>query len=282
MTDQGIGARLLRKEDDRFLRGKGQYVGDIRLPGMKEVAFLRSPVAHARIRGFEVAEERRRRVFTMDDLEGVKPIRAVAALPGFKVSEQWPLARDKVRHVGELLAMCLADTRAEAEDLAAMVAIELDELPAVTDMLAARRPEAPRLHEHWSDNVYLSTRVDGDVERIASIAAVVVRRQLRMNRQCQAPLEGKGLVAWWDSRLEQLVVYSATQLQRSRRMSRPRGGKATRRRPRCRRRVRLQERAAARGDRGRLAGSALRPSGTLARGPARAPHRRGECARAFL
>jgi carbon-monoxide dehydrogenase large subunit len=212
MGSQGVGARLLRKEDDRFLRGKGQYVGDIKLPGMKEVAFLRSPVAHARIRGFSIPPEKRSRVFTMDDLEGVKAIRAVTALPGFKPSEQFPLAKDKVRHVGELLVMCVADTRAAAEDLAGEVNVDFEELPALTEMLEARRPEAPRLHEHWSDNIYLSTRIEGEIDRVAAAAPVVIRRRLRMNRQCQAPLEGKGLVAWWDARLEQLVVYSATQL----------------------------------------------------------------------
>src|SRR3954463_5379568 len=135
---QGVGARLPRKEDDRLMRGRGQYVGDIRLPGLQDVAFVRSPLAHARIRAIHVPEAYRDRVFTAADLDGVQPIRAVSGLPGFKVSEQPVLATGKVRQVGELVALCLAPTRAEAEDIAASIVLDLEELPAIHDMLAAR------------------------------------------------------------------------------------------------------------------------------------------------
>src|SRR5215472_18435752 len=154
MAEQGIGARLIRKEDDRLMRGRGQFVADIRLAGMKDVAFVRSPVAHARLRGISIPEAQRAGTFTATDLAGVKPIRAVSGLRGFKISEQPPLATDKVRHVGELAAMCMATTRAEAEDLAASVTLELEELPAVYDVLEARKAEAALVHEHWADNVF--------------------------------------------------------------------------------------------------------------------------------
>src|SRR6185503_17224723 len=143
MTDQGIGARLLRKEDDRYMRGRGQYVGDIKLPGMLEVAFLRSPVAHARIRSIRSEPAIRDRVFVADDLQGVTAIRADTALPGFKSSVQPILAAGKVRYVGELIALCAAPTRAEAEDLAAEIELDLDPLPVVVDMLEARKAGAP-------------------------------------------------------------------------------------------------------------------------------------------
>ncbi len=100
MVEQGVGARLLRKEDDRLMRGRGEFVADIRLAGTQDVAFVRSPLAHARIRGIRIPPQHRDRVFTAADLDGVKPIRAVSALPGFKVSEQPVLATDKVRQVG--------------------------------------------------------------------------------------------------------------------------------------------------------------------------------------
>src|ERR1700733_10935282 len=129
-TGQGVGARLNRKEDDRFMRGRGQYVADIRLPGLQDIAFVRSPLAHARIRAIHVPERFRDVVFTTADLTGVTPTRAVPALPGFKISEQPLLAPGKVRHVGELVAMCVAATRAEAEDIAASVTLDLEELPA--------------------------------------------------------------------------------------------------------------------------------------------------------
>ena len=82
---QGVGARVLRKEDDRLMRGRGQFVADIRLAGLQDVAFVRSPVAHARIRAIHVPERYRDVVFTAADLDrdGVKPIRAVSGLPGF-------------------------------------------------------------------------------------------------------------------------------------------------------------------------------------------------------
>src|SRR5579859_8180389 len=94
---KGIGAALARKEDDRFLRGHGEYVGDVQLDGMLEVAFVRSPVAHGRLRAVIKPAGAEDRVFTAADLHGVQPIKAVSGLPGFKVSEQAVLASGKVR-----------------------------------------------------------------------------------------------------------------------------------------------------------------------------------------
>ncbi|HVY57885.1 MAG TPA: xanthine dehydrogenase family protein molybdopterin-binding subunit [Xanthobacteraceae bacterium] len=211
MEGQGVGARLLRKEDERFMRGRGQFVADLRLAGMKDVAFVRSPVAHARIRRIDVPERHKDAVFTAADLTDVKPIRAVSGLKGFKPSEQPPLAADKVRHVGELIAMCVAPSRAQAEDVAAAVALDLDELPAVHDMLAARDPNSALLHEQWGDNVFLETLVDIGIDK-ALDAPIKVTREIRTSRQCMAPIEGRGVVAVWDSRLDQLTVYSACQM----------------------------------------------------------------------
>jgi carbon-monoxide dehydrogenase large subunit len=211
-SGQGIGASLPRKEDDRFLRGLGEFVADIRLPGMLEIAFLRSPVAHARIHGIDKPAGRENLVFTHSDLAGVAPIRAVGGLPGFKASEQPVLAAGKVRHVGEIIAMCVAETRAAAEDLAADVIIDFEELPVVIDMLAARCPDAALVHEAWGDNVVLETAVDDDLSEVARTAPVKVTRTFRTARQCMAPLEGRGLVAQWHPRSGQLVLHSATQL----------------------------------------------------------------------
>ena len=212
MPEQGVGARVLRKEDDRYMRGRGEYVADIKLAGMKDVAFVRSPLAHARILDIRIPESYRDRVFVTTDLHDVKPIRSVSALPGFKVSEQPPLAVGKVRHVGELIAMCLADTRAEAEDIAEQVEVEFEELPAVVDMLAAREPESALVHEEWGDNVFLEMSVDGEISAVAEKAAIKVTREIRTARQCMVPIEGRGVVASWDTRLEQLLVYSAAQM----------------------------------------------------------------------
>ena len=210
-TGQGVGARLIRKEDDRLMRGRGQFVADLRFAGMQDVAFVRSPLAHARIRGIAAPQSIKHAVFTAADLLGVKPIRAVSGLRGFKVSEQPALATDKVRFVGELLAMCIAPTRAQAEDIAGSVTLDLEELPAVHDMLAARTPESALVHDHWADNVFLETFVDVDIGK-AFDAPIKVTREIRTARQCMAPIEGRGVVALWDTRLEQLTLYSACQM----------------------------------------------------------------------
>ncbi len=211
MSKQGVGACVLRKEDDRYMRGRGQFVADIRLSGMKDIAFVRSPLAHANILGVDIPEAHQNDVFTIEHLDTVKAIRAVSGLPGFKVSEQPVLARGKVRHVGELVAMCVAPTRAEAEDIAATVRLELDELGAVHDMLAGRQDGSPLLHEAWSDNVFLETNINVSIAQVRD-APIQVTREIKTSRQAMAPMEGRGVVAYWDHRLEQLVVYTSTQM----------------------------------------------------------------------
>ena len=212
MGEKGVGASIPRKEDDRFLHGRGEYVGDIRLDRMKEVAFLRSPMGHARIRAVRKPPGSEDRVFTVADLTGVKPIRAMSSLPGYKAAD-WPvLATDKVRFAGECVAMCVAPTRAEAEDLAEQIELDLEELPAVTDMLDARKPDSPLLFESWGDNVGLHTFRDDAICAVAATAPVVVNRQLRLARQAQVPMEGKGSIAYWDNRADQLISISSTQI----------------------------------------------------------------------
>jgi carbon-monoxide dehydrogenase large subunit len=208
---QGVGARVRRKEDNRLIRGRGQFVADLHFAGLQEVAFVRSPVAHGHLRGVGIPMAHRDSVFTHGSLAGVKPIRAVSALRGFKPSEQPPLASGKVRYVGEPVAMCLAPTRAQAEDIAGAVAIDVAELPAVHDMLAARDRASALLHDHWGDNVFLETLVDVNIDA-ALDAPIKVTREIRTARQCMAPIEGRGVVALWDARLEQLVLYSACQM----------------------------------------------------------------------
>ena len=208
----GVGASLRRKEDARFLHGRGRYVGDMTRPGMLEVAFLRSPIAHARLLGVAKPAGQEKRVFTIGDLRGIGTIRANSALPGFRVSEQPALARERLRHVGEAIAACVAETRAAAEDLAAACVLDYEALPAVSDMLAAHAPTAPLLHDGWSVNAFLETRRDDDVSGLDAVAAAKVTRTLRTSRQCMAPIEGRGVLAEWDPRLEQIVVTTSTQM----------------------------------------------------------------------
>ena len=212
MTSKGVGARLPRKEDRRFLRGEAEYVANIRLPGMLDVAFVRSPMAHAVLGKIVKPRGREDQVFTAEDLVGVRAIRAVSALQGFKASEQPVLAREKVRQVGELVAMCVATTRAQAEDLADEVELDLKELPAVVDMVQARTNPPALVHEEWGDNVFLESIVDDDIASIEKKARVKVTRSIRTARQHMSPLEGRGVVCEWNRRLDQLVMYSAAQM----------------------------------------------------------------------
>ncbi|WP_421875915.1 xanthine dehydrogenase family protein molybdopterin-binding subunit [Pacificispira sp.] len=212
MAKDGIGARVIRKEDERHLHGRGRFVSDIAMPGLLDVAFRRSAVAHGRIRGITKPAGLEDRVFTAADLTGVNPILANSGIPGFKTSNYPALATDKVRFVGECIAMCIAPTRAEAEDVAEAVGLDIEELPAVVDSLDARRPGSPLVHDEWGDNLFLTTAVNGDIDDLAKTAPVKVSRELTTGRQCMHPMEGKGVLAYWDFQAGQLVVYTSTQV----------------------------------------------------------------------
>ena len=215
MAKYGIGASVLRKEDDRFLRGRGQYVGDFRMAGTRDVAFVRSPVAHARLKHIHIPEEFQNVVFTAKDLTGIKPIISAPPLKGFKYSVEPILAADKLRYVGEMVAMCVASTRAEAEDIANAVTLEFEELPAVTDMLAACQPDSPLVHEEWGDNIFIEFNENGPIEEVAKTAAIKVTRKIRTARHCMFPMEGRGVLAYRDPRLRYLTLITSTQFPHS-------------------------------------------------------------------
>jgi aerobic carbon-monoxide dehydrogenase large subunit len=208
----GVGASLLRREDDRHLRGRGEFVADIRLPGTQEVVFLRSPHAHARIRGIAVPPAAKGRVFTAADLPRIQPIRIVNQTPGAKAPPWPPLATDKVRYVGEAIAACLAPSRAEAEDIAASVAVDFEPLDAVYDASLGMRPGGALVHEYWGDNIFSDRTIQaGDIEAAARAAAIVVKREYRMNRQSGSPMEGRAVLAHRDHRLDEIVIHASTQ-----------------------------------------------------------------------
>lgn len=209
---RGIGASITRNEDARFLAGKGEYLADLNIPGTREVAFLRSPVAHGIIRNVDIPPEYRGQVFLLSDLGDIQPVRAVLNHPDFRGSDFHAMAPDRVRYVGECIAMCVAPSRAEAEDLVQQISFDIEELPVVVDALAAARGETPVIHEGWPDNrVFVSTSAKGNIDEVAASADIVIERELRMNRQCVVSLEGRGVLAYKDRRLEELVVYSSTQ-----------------------------------------------------------------------
>lgn len=209
---EGVGASVRRNEDRRFLDGKGEYLADLQVPGMFEVAFLRSPIAHGRIRSIEVPEAYRDQVFVAANIAFAKPILAVSAAKGFKPSDYPALTGDKARFVGDLLAICIAPTRAQAEDIAQACIVDFEELRPVWDIDLAMAPDAPHVHDSWSDNVYVETRIaTGDFDAVRAKADVVVRKSLRMGRHAGVSMECRGVLAHYDRRLDELVVYSSTQ-----------------------------------------------------------------------
>ena len=210
-ADSWIGASLLRKEDERHLLGAGLFVADVRIPGLQDIAFVRSEVAHGIIKSIRKPADIASRVFAIADLAWLKVLEAGPELVAFRSSPYPALASEKVRYVGQAIAACIAPNRALAEDLAERVEVEIEALTAVTDCVAAMRSESIRLFEHWPDNAFIKSSVmDGDPRSLAG-APIRLRRQFRMNRQATVALEGRGVVAYWDHRLDELVIYLSTQ-----------------------------------------------------------------------
>lgn len=208
----GVGARVRRREDERHLHGKGRFVADYVLPDLQEVAFLRSPLAHATIERIGKPERFAGQVVVREDMSGAHDIVANSSLPTCKPSAHPPLASGKVRFVGEPVAMCFAATRAEAEDIAEEVELDLDELPAFANAFSARERTDVRVHDHWSDNLFLDLKADVDFEANAQRASVVVKQKVDLARQCMVPMEGKAVLAYWDHSHGQLVVVTSTQV----------------------------------------------------------------------
>ena len=206
-----IGASLLRKEDARHLHGHGMFIADVQVAGVQDVAFVRSQMAHARLRRVVKPAGTAGRVFTLPDLGPINVLEAGPELSAHRHSPYPPLADQQVRYVGQTIAACVMPTRAQAEDLADEVGIELEELPAIVDVVAAMRADSPRVFDEWPSNAYISTSVvEGDAQRLAA-APIRLRRVLRLNRQATVSLEGRGVLAYWDRRLDELVVYLSTQ-----------------------------------------------------------------------
>src|SRR5919106_3078444 len=210
-TEGWIGASLLRKEDARHLNGHGLFIADVRMPGMLDIAFVRSQMAHAAVRQVTKPEADAGSVFTLEDLGPLHILEAGPELAAHRHSPYPALSDGIVRYAGQPVAACMKPTRAQAEDLADQVGVDLQELPAVVDCVEAMRVGSPRLFESWPDNAYItSTVTEGDPIVIQS-APIRLRRQFRMNRQATISLECRGVLAYWDHRNDELVVHLSTQ-----------------------------------------------------------------------
>jgi carbon-monoxide dehydrogenase large subunit len=191
-----VGAAVVRKEDPNLLTGRGTYVDNLQLPGMLHMAFVRSVEAHARVRAIDGTAAGAipgvLGVFTARDLPELPPI--PTAVPGL---ERPSLARDRVRFVGEPVAVVVAEDRYLAADAVARVAVDYDPLPPVPDLETALAEGAPLLFPEHGSNVYTEVPPAGDAE--AELAAAPRRARLRLvNQRCApAPMEPFGVVADW-------------------------------------------------------------------------------------
>jgi aerobic carbon-monoxide dehydrogenase large subunit len=213
-----IGARIKRAEDPRFLTGGGKYTDDRTVARMLHVAFRRSDHSHARIGGIDCSAARAGpgvvAVFTADDLSGlVNPVVATSRMPNYYATPIFPLAREKVRYVGEPVVGIVAQSRYHAEDALELVVIDYEPLPVVVDPEEAVRAGAPLLHEAAGTNVLVSREFKrGDVDEAFASAAIRVRGRFCMHRKTAAAIEPRACLAEYDPDRDALMLHSATQI----------------------------------------------------------------------
>src|SRR5256886_3277257 len=216
-----IGSRVERLEDRDLLRGKGRFVDDVVLPNMLHAAFVRSPHGHAAIRGIAKAQAAAlpgvHAVLAREDLlPHLRNERLVVGLPSksYKQDLNRPvLAIDEVVHVGEPVAIVVADDRYVAEDGAALVEIEYDPLPAVADCRAALAPGAPVVHRGAPHNLLAEFRMGyGDADAAFAKAAHVFSESLWQHRGGSHSIECRGAVAAYDAIEDRLTLWSSTQM----------------------------------------------------------------------
>lgn len=217
-----LSARVARNEDARLLTGRALFVDDVQLPGMLHVAFVRSEHAHGRLLEVDPAAAMRRpgvhAVFTASDLgDYLKPGPVLVAPPPipnlvFHGCTQLPLARDKVRYVGEPIAMIVADSRYIAEDALRDVVVEIEPFDAVVDLEKGLQPDAPRIHEHLNSNVAAHVvQRKGDYGAVKGRADVVVKRRFHYDRGVSAPIENRVVAVEWNAKSEELTIWDTTQ-----------------------------------------------------------------------
>jgi carbon-monoxide dehydrogenase large subunit len=213
-----IGARIKRTEDPRLLTGLGAYADDRQVTRVLHVAFRRSDQSHARIRAIDCAAARQApgviAVFTAEDLTNqVKPLVASSRMKNYYATPILPLARGKVRYVGEPVVGIIAQNRYQAEDALELVIIDYEPLPFVVDPEQAVLSGAPLLHDEAGTNVLVSREFKrGDVEAAFASAPVRVGGRFRMHRKTPVAIEPRACVAEYDAGREALTLYSATQV----------------------------------------------------------------------
>jgi carbon-monoxide dehydrogenase large subunit len=213
-----VGQPIERLEDFRFVRGRGQYVDDLARKNMLHAAILRSAVAHGRIRTIDVSQAKNvsgvHAVITAADLGDRIPLvpMRLQPMPEFEAFGQPVMARDKVRYVGEALAMVLADSAGVAEDALGAIEVDIEPLPAIATWQSAAKDET-LLFEHKDSNVTMKFRaVLGDAAAAFKHAPYVRRERFSTQRHTALPMEPRGLLAEWDAANGRLTLSGAAKV----------------------------------------------------------------------
>ncbi len=222
MSERWFGAPVVRNEDPRLLAGQALFVDDVQLPGLLHAAFVRSDLAHGRIRSLDLSAARAHPgvvgVYSAEDLGDLCIAGPVLVPPPpierleFHARTPLPLARDRVRHVGEAIAVIVAESRYTAEDAAEAVQLDLEPLDPAVALEAALAPDAPLVHEDLASNLAAHViQEKGDYRAAREAADRVIRRRFRYDRGVSGALENRGIVAWWDPHDGRLSVWDTTQ-----------------------------------------------------------------------
>ena len=213
-----VGEAVLRGEDQELLQGRGGFLPDLAAPNAAEICIVRSTEPHAIVRAIRkeraLANPGAIAILTANDLDLVDDVLpCVDMIPGTMDVRQRVIAKDRVRYVGQPVALVVAANRYLAEDAAALVEIEYEPLPSVTDHMAATNPGAPLLYPELGTNiVYQVSQRDGNPDFNARDSDLVIRKRFEFHRQTAVPLETRGVTAKLTDNGERLHVESCTQL----------------------------------------------------------------------
>ena len=218
-----IGASIKRKEDHRLLIGQGAFVEDIQLPGMLWAHFVRAPHAHARIRNIDtsaaLADPRVVAVLTGRDIHPRYHTYPLVAIPGVSGlttfgtgrPPYYLIATEKVRHVGEVVAVVVARDRHAARDAEELVSVDYEIMPAAGDPEDALRPDAPRVHDYRPNEALTWSRTTANVAQAFEEADVVIQERFVNQRIHGVPMEPRGAIAQWDPKQSSLTLWASTQ-----------------------------------------------------------------------
>ncbi|MCX7313012.1 MAG: xanthine dehydrogenase family protein molybdopterin-binding subunit [Hyphomicrobiales bacterium] len=216
-SNRPIGSPVERLEDLRFLRGRGEFVDDVSSPGALHAVILRSSVAHGRLRGVDASVARKcpgvRAVITAQDI-GEIPVITMRQelLPEFKPYQQPVIAGDKVRYVGEPIAVVVADSTALAEDALEHIALDIEALPPVADRAAARKTDSLLFEETGRNHVITLSAKLGDAAAAFHDAPYTRRERFQVQRFTAVTMEPRGLLAEWDDANGHLTVSGMTKV----------------------------------------------------------------------